>query len=101
MIERLNKMEHDIDNNAKEKKRMHQSLEEYDLLKNRIQELQHQLDKKKKEASDMESRNKTLLSQVDKFKNLVLSHEDDKNKFSLQLKDARNELLINQVSIEL
>ena len=97
MIERLKKFEHESDANAKEKKKMHQSLEEYDLLKNRIQELQGQLDKKKKEVNDLEARNKTILGQVDKFKALVMGHEDEKQKFSLQLRDARNELLISQV----
>jgi len=97
MIERLNKYEQQIDMNAKEKKKISQSLEEYDTLKNKLQELQLQFERKKKENADLEIRNKALLNQIDKLKGSAGSIEEERQKYFIQLKDLRNDYIITQV----
>ena len=98
MIERLNKYEQQIDMNAKEKKRIAQSLDEYDTLKSKLQELQLQFDRKRKENVDLETRNKALMTQIDKLKSSSGSIDEERQRYMLQLKDMRNDYIISQVT---
>jgi len=97
MIERLKKYEHEAEVGKNERNRASQSIEEINLLRGKLQELQFQFEKKKKEAAELENRNKSLLSQIDKYKSTASSSEEDKQKGLLQLKELRNDLLITQV----
>lgn len=100
MIERLKKYEHELEGNAKDKRKANQSIEEQEALKSKIQELQNILERKKKEISDLEAKNKSLSAQIEKLKSTINSMEGENKQNALKLKEAKTELEVSNVILQ-